>query len=693
MKTLIQKEAIELSIPTLLLFVLLTAMWLLGAEFGDVLVQPMDGPLFAVLCAAGGGGLFFALLQFHGERVRRTHDYLLHRGIDTRGIFGVKVLVGLCATFAVALGPVLVFALGHAIRSPLASVLQWDRVVELAWASALGASTYAAGALSAQLRRSTGAGLLFGGLGFVTLLALAPFSAISTDGTSPALRYVAIQVAVALGLLCVAERLFARAGDADSPLPLALHRAISAIGIVLVVVPVLAFVGLVQMTMIDGVRGGYPVVRRDNESSRFYAMRPMPEGASAEVDSHGEIVPGGVVSSLPVWSSTASSHVVHRHDVAPTRTTWDADDRILRGDPPIEAFNGEWERLFFHGSFEGRVRVAGFESAVFLDRREGVVHVFSTSMASRDTGFRSAPLHDRVVATVLRRPDERARFSAQTFHLTSELRLDRSPESVFTVACLLDAADSTFWRVSPFEGGHAVRALSLPGGDRLVRLEYIDVPRIPYHYPEQMVIVGERGRYAWNGDELVLYPEPIVPEPTTPLDYEVVFVDPDVVNTRVEVRSTTDGAVLRTQEYGPQSAGDHLLVASAHMLALLRAPLGNAISYSMSFEGARDSNVYDNMLLGERLFVAGKRLWLLVLCVALAAFSARAVVRRLRARGADIATTCAWGIGVALLGLPALWWFLLLEPRGKSVARDAQVAPTPPMILCSEERTPDLRTT
>ncbi|MFN0245194.1 MAG: hypothetical protein ACKVWV_20100, partial [Planctomycetota bacterium] len=298
----------------------------------------------------------------------------------------------------------------------------------------------------------------------------------------------------------------------------------------------------------------------------------------------------------------------------------------------------------------------------------------------------------RVVAAVLRRPDERERFSARTFHLTSELRLDRSPESVFTVACLFDAADSTFWRVSPFEGGDAVRALSLPGGDSLVCLEYIDVPHSPYHYPEQMVIVGERGRYAWNGDELVLYAEPIIPTPTTPLDYEVVFVDPDVVHTRVEVRSTTDGTVLRTQEYGPQSAGDHVRVASAHVLALLRAPLGNAISYSTSFEGARDSNVYDNTLLGERLFVAGKRLWLLVLCFALAAFGARAVVRRLRARDADTATTWAWAAAVVSLGLPAVWLFFLLEPRKSTLHVASSIPAAPAVLIASGERGHSLTT-
>ncbi|MFN0244101.1 MAG: hypothetical protein ACKVWV_14515, partial [Planctomycetota bacterium] len=493
MRTLIKKEAIELAIPFALLLLLVCALWIGVYRPQDVLWAPNPDPVIAVLCAGGIGGFLLALFQFYAERITRTHGYLVHRGARAMDVFASKAIVGLVATYALACVPPLVFAAWQAVFSPFAATIQWERVAEFAWIGTFGICGYAAGAACAQLRRNAVNEICFGVAAGLTFAFFAHVSAIGTVESSPAIRYVLIQLVVAAASLAVAYRLFARPVDRDLPLPRGIGAIVGVSGIVLVVGPVLVGNALTQENMQRSLRDERPVVLRERATARFLAVRDQGERQYAEIDAHGEVVLGApLMSGDAIWGRSES----HERISLPRFRPEELDPRNERLRVAASSFNGRWHAHDFGaiGATFFRADNGGFDLRGYFDPHDGVMRLFFEPRPpwSREIsvpGFSLAS--DRPFVVTLRRPDAPGRFSASTVSVDAT-RAGMESQNV----CLFDPADGTLWEIDPFDRAAPVRALALPGGDRVLDVAVTRLPRAGE------VVVGERGSYGWDGHAL-----------------------------------------------------------------------------------------------------------------------------------------------------------------------------------------------
>lgn len=682
MKAFIKKEAIELAIPFTCLLVLVCALWIGVYRPQDVLWAPAPDPVIAVLCAGGIGGFLLALIQFYAERIRRTHGYLVHRGARAMDVFVSKAIIGLVATYALACVPPLVFAAWKAAFSPFAATIQWERVAEFAWIGTFGLCGYAAGAACAQLRRNAVNEICFGVAAGLTFAFFAHISAMGTVESSPAIRYVMVQLVVAAASLVVAYRLFARPVDRDLPLPRGIGAIVGVSGIVLFVAPALVGYALTQENMQRSLRDERPVVLRERATGRFLAVRDQGERRYAEIDAHGEVVLG---ASLLNWDAIWGRTESYERIPLPQFRAQELEARSGQRGVATSSFNGRWNGLHFRdaGATFFRADNGGFDLRGFFDPRAGVVHLFfeprSWSREIAVPGFSLAS--DRPFAVTLRRPDARGRFSASTTSIEAP-RADMQRRNV----CLFDPADGSLWEIDPFDRAAPVRALSLPDGDRVVDAAMTRVQRADGGAFERDVVVGERGSYTWDGAELEPLDTAKLARADNERDYRVALTDPDPIAPQFEIRSATDDTLLFSLDARPRGISAWATTAGLHLVALTRSPLFNTVSF-LSPADARMST----QLLGERLFFGQRRLATLLAGIAIAVIAARGTARRLRERGAGALAVRAWTIAILVLGPAAQWLFLILEPRKSITANGPTSSDVEPRTsLLIESRAPSV---
>jgi hypothetical protein len=704
------------------LFVPLCVTWFIAANrTSDVLMNPQVEPAAAVLGAAAFVGLMIGYCQFAAERWRKTIGYVLHRGTSDGHVFVAKTIAGLCATAFLAIGPPIVYALVHMLTSEDRPIFQMQRVVELAWLSTLGVSAYGLGALVSQLHRAWWKEVLFGLVCVVALASIALRSTIMTsdDPTPHAVRYVAIQLAIGIVLLAVAFRLFMSRGDRDLPLPGASHAVIALLGILLFFAPLDFAAAAAEREWIQELRQQYPVVLRERAAGRLFAAAPTRRGEYLEVDGAGRIAP----DATPLkWSLRDDESDPYELVYQPT---WKERGSPFDSTQPV-ALNGSWVGLrFVYGTATSTVAAANGRFIVegYLDLHAGVFRVFFT-----DFPYGRAPVSrpDLVLPrglpmeVVIEKPRSTRRFSGHTvclqrFPLGEEIQYMRDggpPE--YDAVCAVDLDDRSLWRIDPLDLETPAREVTLPGGDRFVRLESAHVSgevhanyfsgwyevRSPSKtfgfHGSALIVAGKRGLYAWNGDEFQRFERGPGASPGKGIASAIVVksaseleshVDP--LEPSIEVRSAGGSEVLFRYDYSPRRE-DGITVALIYMANLVRSPLTCVTS---AFTTARnlEASVAASRSAPAPLLYNRHRPWLLIAVLALAVHSTRKVIQTLARRGAGGWTIGVWAVVTAVFGVYAYLLFRLLEPRGKpSLAVETPATAPVPMLIESraQERAP-----
>ncbi len=690
MKSLVRKELSEALVPALLLFVPLCVVWVAALNARDVLMNPQEDAAISALATAGFAGLLIGYCQFSSERWRKTLGYALHRGTSDGHVFVAKLIAGLVATALLAIGPPIVFTLVHQVISSGEFVFQYQRIVELAWLSASGVGTYALGTMVAQLHRAwwKEAGFALAACGALTIVTISSTVMTVDDPAPHALRYVVIQMAIAGVLLAVAFRLFTQRGDSDLPLPAAPHVALGLLGIILFVLPLDLGAAAAESEWIQEIRRSYPILLRDRATGRVLAAARNDRGEFREVDASGEIVPSGTAalwSGEGGWEGENSPYDVVHYPM--TRPESVADDPL---EPPRGAaiLNGRWSYLNFMNSPVATVSAANGEFVVqgFLDLHAGVVRVFFSEFHPRKAPVARPDLvlpGGLPMALAIERPEPYGKFSSHSvavFPPTQRVPWTGEEPSVYTTPCVVDARDRTMWRIDPLDLREPAREVTLPGGDRFVKIAgrsgpgYVTAPYAQY-------VEGERGRYAWNGTgfEAVEREAPAV-APTGDASKLVVLLNSsDPLEYVAEVRGADGSEVLYTYEYAPRGAYANARLALIYLTNVVRSPLRAVTSYFRTSADARARDATSGW--AAVLLYDQQRPLLLLVVLVVAALLTRQVIRTLVRRGASRGTIGVWAILTAVLGAYAYLLFRILEPRGLPTRVVGTTASPAPLLI------------
>ena len=226
-------------------------------------------------------------------------------------------------------------------------------------------------------------------------------------------------------------------------------------------------------------------------------------------------------------------------------------------------------------------------------------------------------------AEVVQRPDNR-HFSERTALLHDP---GTSGDSV-----LYDGVDHTIWRLGIERGVHELAALPLPDNDRAIGLD-AKIPRAwalahgarANSHGKVMLVVGEHGRYQWNGEGFEAYvpSEEFVlrSEADAVRRVEVELADADVFAPKVRVLDPATKLVLYEHQYQVEPSGWMRL---AYVCTFLRAPLTTALSFA-SDGPAQPVAVY---VFGDALLIGHARPWLLAASLLVSALVASALIRR-----------------------------------------------------------------
>jgi hypothetical protein len=372
--------------------------------------------------------------------------------------------------------------------------------------------------------------------------------------------------------------------------------------------------------------------------------------------------------------------------------------RFLQGGTPVSTVASASGRFIINGFFDPHT---GEFHAIFDEFEHGNSPVLRPDLVLP----RALPME-----VVIDKPRGDGRFSAHTAMVQPlEPRGERPRAAqremppLHAPLCAVDLEDHSLWRIDPLDLRKPAREVTLPGGDRFVRLEsaYVSGEARPRSfsgwcdvvlddgsrvvaYGSDLIIAGERGLYAWNGSELT----PFERDPSASVtDLEIVtgshaaagvlaYVDRDPIAPSVEVKSIDDSKVLFRFDYGPRNSHEHVTVAMIYAVNLVRSPLACVISFLTPASPTRASGGWS----GVPLLYDQHRAWLLIAVLALAFFYTRSVIRTLSLRGASSWTIGVWALVTAIFGVYAYLLFRILEPRG-ALARVAEPAASPAPLL------------
>jgi hypothetical protein len=719
MRALLRKELGEALVPAMCLFVPACFVWLVGANTRDVLMAPQEEITMTVLVCAGVAGLLIGYCQFAAERWRKTLGYVMHRGTNDGQLFIAKIVAGLAVTALIAIGPLIVFTLWHKLTAEDRAILQLQRIVELGWLSTLGVGAYALGVLTSQLQRAWWKEVLFGCAGCIALALLALRLTLVTpdDPTLPAARYVAVQLAIGLVLLVVAFRLFVSRIDRDLPLPNAMHAALALLGIGLFIHPLDCGTAAAAYEPLREVRNEYPLVLRERATGRVLAAgRVSDRGEYVEVDAEGRRLPNAVPFEWMGWRSDHTRYEIlydpSLSGVARSTRRWDST--IL---------NGRWVGLQFleGGSRMSTVLAANgqFIPTGYLDLHAGVVRVFFNEFDGSRTPVRRPDLvlpRKLPIELVIGKGRSNGRFSGHTVCLEPV----REPQDVlmqrvrdneppkYHALCAIDLDDRSMWRIDPLDLQTPTREVTLPDGDRFVRLETSQIPgearpsfftqmatvddghgyRMSYGGTD-LVVAGERALYEWTGDRFERFER----SPLADGDVELAvqsFNAPgletaiDPLETSIEVRGADQSQLLFTYDYVPRGPRGQFIVGLIYLASAVRSPVASVVSFFTTVPEGDRRSITGGWLEGP-LFFNQHRPLLLVAILALAFVTTKRVIQSLVRRGADGVTIGVWAILTAVFGVYAYLLFRVLEPRGIS-ARSVDAHATSPQPLLIETR-------
>lgn len=677
MKTLIRKELLELGVLFGIPFIGLCAIWFGTHEFEDVLLAPRSEPLILVIVPALCSGVLVALVQFMAERWRGTASYALHRGTGALGCFRAKAVAGILCSLLLAIGPPVVFAIGHALFGRNGAIVQWGRVVEIAIFGTFGATAYAVAALAAQLRRGIVVDVLLACFGACGLFVLLFFSSVSLSllGGASGLGYVAINFLLSWALLRIGAGVFVRSVDPDIAIPKPSHAAILALGLFALLPMASLLISAGQTELRTSVLRGYPSIVRERSSGEIRAelrddvWKRMTPQIVTTTDSVGRIIRNNMSLGTSDPELDELFHPVYKPIATPRENR---DDELSTARRP--RFPAHWDSVSSWMPVPYRSALGAFGVRIYIDPDRGALRLFayfSSSPRGLDLQHEQRWMPPSVPCEVIvEKPGGAGHFSALTRQV-----------GVRGAVCLVDPADGTMWRLDAehLDWSNPLSEVRLPDGDRFAGFEVLFNRQAALHDRVQSLfpfVRGERGVYLWDGTAFRLRDtsgdaEHVTLEEAQGLaERRVVVTEDDSLAMDVEVRDAKNGTVLFARRFAPSTAQEMRRTALLHAIAAFGSPVGNTLSF-LGGPGRVPSRI--NLVLPrEPLLVGRSRPGLLVASLAVSVLLVADALRRQRRRGAGSLLVASSAILIALFGLPAWMLVRALEPR-----KAAQAVPEP----------------
>lgn len=673
MRTLLAKEARQVLLAHAFLGVLILAvlLWLLP---GGRLLLPQaefeEGAVLAVLFVILEG-LLIGLFTFGYEHWSRTEAYLLHRGITAGQAFLAKLITGLTALAVVSAAPVLAYYALHAHVLSSVEGGSFQATRNLLAVCAVGVPAYAVGVFCARLRVAWASRVLLALLAATSVLTYAVMTARpwGAELAPSPLRFAALQLGGGALALLLAWRMFLAGDDEGHPWPARLGTLVTLASVVLIFTPYGVGLRVWEKSARKALFESYPslVARADGE-----LLLVRKEGLEY-VALDGE--------ERPLGGDELADYNGRGFDLDPfLNVFWPAVTHLEHDAPHDDVLRGRGGRQPFE--FQGQlIDLSRWTQSLGLwfQPEEGLL-----TAQELDEGRR------RLVR--LGRGQERERFSPRT--VVTFLR-DTLP--AFDSAVLVDLDHGSVWRPRRDGTHHRVERYTLPGDDRVIGVErvhsffgaYVGLYE-PFDTSDGLILVGEKDRYLLTSEGAVAEADAQafagllgrgVPESevagTAALRLEPKGIDGLAFT--LDVRDAESGALLLTHAYRPRTLRQRVHAGLALTASALLPPLGAVRAFFLGSAPEREV-CPASLLWRDPLLLGGRRPWLLVVNLLLAAALAWHTHRRLErgARGTSAART--WSLCVLAFGLPAYFIAMALEPTPRAAPR-ASRAPLPEPAL------------
>jgi hypothetical protein len=248
---------------------------------------------------------------------------------------------------------------------------------------------------------------------------------------------------------------------------------------------------------------------------------------------------------------------------------------------------------------------------------------------------------------------------------------------------IIEPGSPSAWRMRPGEDHYT--AVPLPGGDRIVKIaalrppgdveDQVQVGGFRYRLQSQDAegLVGERGHYVFQGDELLPAPNWLrKPGDEAPRTHRVRVLDHDLLSPRVVVEDAAGRSRLE-HGFAPRTGGERLAAGLLLCASALRPLPLQAAAWTAPL--GREALWLDPLL------AEGRRPWLLLLTLGVGALAALGAHRRLGRLGAPISTRRFWCVASLLTGPAGLFASVLIEPRrAYATPAEAGIHAPPPRI-------------
>lgn len=586
--------------------------------------DPDDESLAAVQFIWLGVAWVLGLVVHGFDQMPSFREYVLHRGVRPRGLFVGRFVAGLLVTAFIATVPILLgswFASfgDSGVLVTAEGVLHWLAVGSSALAG------YAFGAWCSTLRGPAWSVALIAMFAAGALVGLELLLVVATPRTpAPSVeRYVLFQVGAALVYALVAVRGHLRQHDPDRPVPWGVQWT-RAVVIAVSFAALACFATPPVQDALAGVVSQYPSIVRRADGSYELALVDRERGVLRHV--------------TPDHRRTGDDRSREETDdivFTPARFRSDAPTEAEAGLPPMTYVRREL-RL---GSAAHQLLFHPFER-VWIEQPSGKVIFARRGLLSWN--------HDRAtridaLRMELERPDGRG-FGARTTILADGGVLGLNDfQSQITSFVVGDLDDGTLWRIVHRGEPRRIEPIPLPDGDRFVSWAWWIARE---GGPEAVVVIGERGRYAFD-DDGALAPTDREPQPWRTRRDSRIRVTPgaDPFFARVDVL-TADGRVEFSHDYAPRRSAMSTVRAVAIGWGLLR-PAALARVDVPGIDGSDTTRALARPTLGVglALVLAGLALW------------------TLRRRGAELGRCVGWTLIVAAFGPVGFLTFLLLESK------------------------------
>jgi hypothetical protein len=608
-----------------------------------------EDPLHFLFWIAMGTGALLGFVVFLSSRMEGWREYMIHRGVSRqslfRHLFGVAA-VGTAATLFGSLA--LSFLLARAF-SENGQLMSPDAMLR---AAALFTSGFSGLALTAYVFTLSGSrvGAIVRGnvavcvvIGGSYLLLTPPYDAFA----APIGRFLAFHVMAFAFFGTAACAAYLRDLDLDLPTPLPRLRVDATVTAITLAAVGCLLIALVQSQIAKSVLGD-TLLAQDEPGGAYVVARRMDDGSWLRLDAEHRPLDGG------------------RSRAAPARTSPRLFETPFQPTPLVKRWfprRTVVDHGLVFGDLADTIYFAAYERA-YLRRPAGYVEVLRYALPD---SYGEAQEREGT-RTVLVKSDG-GRFSMRTEVIGIKGPLGVTPPRGESGQVLLgDPHDGTLWRLE-LSTVPMLLEIRLPEGDRYRDWETRDDfvrARDDRHTgrPEEVVIVGEFGRYVLSTDYV---PSPAgavassrkpIASPLARPEFDMRIDDGDALHFRATIRDA-EGIPLFEHDYAPYTAREKAAAASIAALAVLRPPallLGGFVAAPPPSRPLYADPVFDPLVRARNGTLT------LIAALVVAALVMRRAASVLRRRGAERGRIVLWCALLAICGPLGYLAFVLLEP-------------------------------